>query len=395
MMTVENSSNQDKNITKSTASGQKTAQLNVFFLDSAKGFGATQQQLLDLALHLREQGYAPHICCPQKSMLMQKAHELGLNCQAIMGENSKKPSLTALMRIFWQQKRSKPICIHSFAEDCLPFAYKLARLRLINATLILHSCFDNPKRDGKALPAYWNVPKKIIYPSKYAANLWAEAGVDPAQSATIHTAHACLKSNEDSKNKRWVFVALEDLHEDSGLDFLLKAMSALWQHPYLPEWEVRIVGKGAKFEEIFQEAQSLGVSSRLALLGEQPLENILPYAHVVISPYIGPHGNISALMAAWSAELPLICTTVNAHMEVAHAGNAYTVPAVDPQRLASAMIELMCRPERMEHCCNLSTSMKEYANISRMLNQYTNLYQDCIARHGWVLPLQGKAKEQE
>ncbi len=378
---------------KSLKNEHKQAPLHVFFLDSSKEFGSAQSELLATALHLQNQGFVPHICCPESSTLMQKASEHALLTLCIASASAKKPSLMALMHLFWRQKRSQPICIHSFAEDCLPLAKKLAGLRRENSTLILHSCFEPPK--VKTLPAYWALPKKIIYASRYIANAWAEIGVDPAKMVVMHTAHANLKPSPKENSKRRVFIALEPLEEGSGIDFLLKAMSALWQHPYLPEWEVRIMGSGSLFERTFNEAKALGVTSRLALLGDQPFEDILPHAHVLVSPQTHAQGNITALMAAWSMGIPLVCTTVTAHAEVANMGNAFMVPPQDSQRLAAAMIELMCRPERVEHFCNLSVTMQDYAHISRLLNQYSNLYHECIARHGWVLPIQNKNQEQE
>ncbi len=369
--------------------------LMVFLLDSAIDFTPTQKELLALALHLRLQGFEPYIACPNNCKLMQKAKEQDLPTIAITSVQGGKPGIKALMRLFFKQKRKKALCIHTFAENCMPLAKRIANIRIINSTIILNSCFNSPTSAVKALPAYWSSPDKIIYPSKYVANTWAKVGVQSEQAAVIHTAKHALNANKDEVIKRWIFIAFEQLEQGTGVDCLLKAMSALWQHPHLPEWEVRIVGSGSFFQQLFNEAQALGVASRLSLLGDQCTQNVLQHAHILISPNMEPQGNMQALMIAWSAAMPLICTTVNAHMEVANINNAFLVTEADPQRLAAAMIELMCRPERMNYFCDASAKMQTFAQTSRLQEQYFTIYQDCIARRGWALPVKSASTVSE
>ncbi len=412
MTAVENDSKQDKDIPKAKINKYKQAPLNIYFLDTGNGFTTSQKEILALALHLKEQGCEPCICCRAKSALMKKAAELKLKKMVIIGANAKKVTMLGLLQLYFKMKRNDRVCLHSFSNDCLPLMQIISRMRQEDSTICLHSCFDSPsilsnelavgkmvswlckllapKNASKKLPSYWTVPQKVVFPSKFLANLWVEFGLKPTQPVAIHTSHAHLKPQAKTDSKRYVFVALEPLEEASGIDVLLKAMSALWQHPALPEWEVRVMGSGSGFEKTLNEAQSLGVSSRLALLGEQKIEDVLEYAHVIISPNTGPQGNISSLMAAWSMGLPLICTTVSAHMEVANIDNAMILPATDPQRLAAAMIDLMNNPESMDNLSKLSSSMYLYANISRFLGEYSNLYTECVAKHGWVLFLQNK-----
>ncbi len=358
------------------------AKMMVFLLDSSIELLPPQEELLSLALRLQELGFNPYIFCPATSELMQKAKAHGLAAVSI--SHNGKPSFSGLWRSFWMQKRNIPLCIHTFAENCLPLAARLANFRKENTTLILHSCFKLPT-SSKSLAKYWSLPKKIIYPSKFIANEWVKLGINAAQVEVVHTASQKISSYAEQKNKRWVFVAVERLEHSAGIDFLLKAMSALWQHPYLLDWEVRIVGEGQFFEQLLNEARSLGVESRLALLGKQDPAEVLQHANALISPFVEGQGNMSALMSAWSCGIPLICTMVNAHMEIANTNNALLIPEADPQRLAAAMIELMCRPERMEHFARNSANMRSYAQMTRLQKQYVKIYQDCISRFGWVV----------
>ncbi len=358
------------------------SKIMVFLLDTSMDFLNPQAELLMLALRLQEQGFNPHIFCPTSSTLMQKAEEHGLFVQSI--SNGTKPSFAGLWRIFWKQKNNVPLCIHTFTENCLPLAKRIAARRKNNSTILLHSCFDAPNQT-KTLAKYWDVPQKIVYPSKYMANVWAKAGINPDKVCIIHTVSEDLAPYVAQKSKRWIFIATEKLEQNSGIDFLLKAMSALWQHPYLPEWEVRVVGSGPLLEKLLDEAKALGVESRLALLGDQNMTDVMPYAHALVCPHVEGQGNLSALMRAWNCGMPLICTMVNGHMEIANTNNALLTPEADPQRLAAAMIEFMCRPERVEQFIKSSASMGSYAKTTRLQNQYLKLYQDCIARRGWVL----------
>ncbi len=380
--------------------------LTVLLLDSDMAYAQPQVQLLSLALRLRQEGFTPRIACPPASPLAKaaKAKKFPLidiiekNTQSTVTKKNKKFSLGTLLRLFFVQKRAVPLCIHCFDAACLPLIKRLVALRKKHSTVVLHSCFALPilPAKQKVLATYWQLPEKIICSSAYMRNAWAEAGIDPARLSSVHCAHIAAEFTQHTvrTRARFIFLTAEDLCQGSGVDLLLKAMLALWGRTDLPEWEIRVVGEGALFTDLLEEAKALGVDSRLALLGKQPLPDMLEHADVFISPHTNADGNIVALMAAWCAGIPLLCTSVQAHMEVVrHEKNAFTLTPADPHALIAAMIRLMQEKDLRQRLAHGSAIMRTYANIPRLEKQYLALYRDCIGRQGWLLPTTKKTHD--
>ena len=114
---------------------------------------------------------------------------------------------------------------------------------------------------------------------------------------------------------RFVFGLADALTPRSGAQVVMRAMAAIWQRDDLPPWEVRALGGGPRLAEILDEAENLGVASRLSMLNEQYLPEVLPRCHAWIAPGSSPEELPESLWGGVAAGLPLLCSQSPLHLE--------------------------------------------------------------------------------
>ncbi len=395
----------------------------VLLIDDSAHWAKAQKHLMAVAAVLSEcaQAYEIHIICRKDSPLHHAAQ--AYSCiplfppQDISRLKKNSPAAWRMaLKLLWRFGRKVPACVHTFSPSCIALARKFSRWRVKDKkniagtrTLMLHSAFGTPKEEGllpKHARRHGLIAEKILCPSQFVMDAWFESGVVPERIGVVYAAYepppellpasaseTTAKLRDEATQitpatikKRFIFMAFENLEEGAGLTVLLKAMAALWQHPHLPEWEVRVVGSGSLFETLLEEAEALGIAPRLALLGIQPMEPMASTAHVIVCPHTKPIGNIDSLMLAWNYALPLICTQVPGNLEVATVHNALLVPPGDPQSLAAAMIACMSDPQIEQHYSHMSSTMSTQAHMSRLQAEYCKLYETSIAQRHWSVP---------
>ncbi len=405
-----------KSATDATPSS-KTSPIIALLLDDSDQWGSAQKDLLVVAEALCANAglYDVQILCridsPLHKHLSQAAEaHTPFTCVPFFSQ----PALSGValwrlvVRLLWRFNKKARMCVHTFSPSCLPLARSLWRWRHRDkknasnkSTLVFHTAYGTPQAEHlcpRDVARLSQAVEKILCPSHYALHAWAEAGAQPECLSVInpichvppqdiaHSGNIKHPHTAPTAAQRFIFMAFEKLEDDAGLGVLLKAMAALWQHPDLPEWEVRVVGTGSQFDALLQEAQALGVAPRLGLFGEQPVDYMAPTAHTIVCPYISAAGNINTLTIAWSYGLPLICTQVTAHIELATTHNALLMPPNDPQSLAAAMISCMRDADIWTRAAHLSTTMTVHARAPRLQEQYMTIYNNSVARHGWPMP---------
>jgi glycosyltransferase involved in cell wall biosynthesis len=161
-------------------------------------------------------------------------------------------------------------------------------------------------------------------------------------------------------------------------------MAALWQVEDLPPWEVRLAGSGPMFRSLLDEAQKLGVLDRLAILGEQELHEVLPHCTILVLP----HGELvyaPGLASGWAAGLPVICPALPAALELSRNGeNALHVTPDNPQALAAAILHIIRNARLAEKLVQGGKTALASVSEERMIANSFDLYNELLARHGWV-----------
>ena len=142
------------------------------------------------------------------------------------------------------------------------------------------------------------------------------------------------------------FISVARLVPQKGLDVLIAALPRL--SGSAAEWQVFLVGDGPEREALQQQADDLGVSSRLCCLGfRSNPDQFLAEAAVFVLPSRF-EGMPNALLEAMAAGLAVIVTDASpGPLEVVEPGvSGLVVPSDDPAALAEAMQALASDPER-------------------------------------------------
>lgn len=348
----------------------------------------TRRQILALAEALRHDGrFAPRVCCPSGTPLALAAGERRLPLIPLRGAAPANP--LSLFRLWNGSRHGQPLLAHSFTPSALQAGRYLARLRSKDRTARMHSCFAPPvpSLTPRALAA-WEETDGILCGDGVILSALADAGITPGRMAVIRPGLDLAELPDEASprtRRRFIFAALEPLETGRGMEVFLKAMAALWQRTDLGDWEVRVAGEGKLFNALLDEARSLGVESRLALLGRQPPAAVLPLAHALVVPCTEVHGNVMALAWGWGLGMPVICTRVPGHAEATD-GNALTLTPGEPQELAAAMIRVMRDRELRRKLADAGWAMRSRISTERMARQCIDAYVRCASSRGWVLP---------
>ena len=333
-----------------------------------------EDHALALASAMRDGGrLAPMLLCAKNSRLHRRAAALNLPTLAAGGP-------VEFMRLWLWQRRHNHLLVQTFGECSMAAGRRVLAMRAPQSTLLSHAfllraphaeacagkgmlaahkilCGSNHVRERIAkacghdqAESPWRGPKNRQLPlaghvlSHVAPGMNLE-GYTPAPEWAAEQTEASdhAISGTPGGNQRFIFCMGDALTPRSGVHVLIRAMAAMWQRRDLPRWEVRAAGGGPRFTEVLEEAESLGVHSRLCLLNEQHLPPLLQDCHAWIAPGSAPDELPETFGAGLAAHLPVICGQGDLHTErlVAAPAAACMFEENNPQSLAEAMINTM------------------------------------------------------
>ncbi|MDR2054384.1 MAG: glycosyltransferase [Desulfovibrio sp.] len=345
---------------------------------------AEEEQALAIALALREGGRTkPYLLCARESWVQRQAAALKLPCLAV--RNRYNP--LNLLKLWLWQRRQASLLIQTVGEGSLRSGRRVQRWRKQGAALLAHAFFvrlpSDACRKGKAL---WAARKIFCGCESIRRNL-AEAdpggvkdrlvllapGINQDRYSPTRPGEVAERGKMEenpwlpARGRHFIFGMGCGLAAQSGALTAVRAMAALWQVGDLPPWEVRITGSGSRFAEVLEEAERLGVVSRLCLLGNQSAPDFLAACHVWLAPGTSPEERPDALWAGFAAGLPVICSRSALHVErLAGHDAAIMVEPDDPQALAGAMIELMSNPGLRQGLLTRAVALRGKWELGRM-----------------------------
>ncbi len=389
--------------TPATSSEDVAYALPVLLLDDATHYSLRQEEILAIAEALQSQGHRVYVLCPAYSLLGQKASEKNISVL------SSSLSFWGRLGLLWRFKRKKPVLIYAFSFATAAFARAWASMREPDATLCIQDVKELPHESKTALSAQiaaWQSFQKCIFPCAIMGKLWMDSGFE---SGRVHCIASALEPAlwdhmapvvSPHPSKRMVFLVHTALHEESGLPTVLKAMAQLleWEREknMSPSFEVRVIGSGQNFESLLTQARGLGVEQRLALLGEQPVTDVLPLVHGLILPQCnaqevcacltckdgGPSSPLYTLMAAWALALPVMCTEVAPYTEW-HQGKMLTFAPDDANALAENMWQCVQSANFWQKNSDNSAKMRHLVVMSRFQTDHISLHKDILEQRGW------------
>ena len=367
-----------------------------------------EDHALALATAMRDGGrLAPMLLCAKNSRLHRRATALNLPTLAAGGP-------VDFARLWLWQRRHKHLLVQTFGECSMAAGRRVLAMRPPKSTLLCHAFLLRPPHAEACAGKGMLAAHKILCGSNHVRERISRAsGITQGETAWRGPKNRQLPLTGDVLNqvapgmslegyapasvwpaapaapgdgRRFIFCMGDALTPRSGVHVLIRAMAAMWQRRDLPQWEVRAAGGGPRFKEVLEEAESLGVQSRLCLLNEQPLSQLLRNCHAWIAPGSAPDELPETLGAGLAAHKPVICGQGELHTQrlMAAPAAACMFEENNPQSLAEAMINIMTNQD-------LRRSLVQTGDALR-LGLGLNAFADAVyARHvawcgelGWI-----------
>ena len=370
-----------------------------------------EDHALALAAAMRDGGrLAPMLLCAKNSRLHRRAAALNLPTLAAGGP-------VDFTRLWLWQRRHKHLLVQTFGECSMAAGRRVLAMRAPISTLLCHAfllraphaeacagkgmlaahkilCGSNQVRERIAKASGitqgetpWHGPKNRQLPlagdvlTQLAPGMNLE-GYTPAPEWKAEAPLAESTGNEP----RFIFCMGDALTPRSGVHVVIRAMAAIWQRRDLPRWEVRAAGGGPRFQEVLEEAESLGVQSRLCLLNEQPLHQLLHSSHAWIAPGSAPDELPDTLGAGLAAHLPVICGQGDLHNQRLKAAPAAACMFEEnnPQSLAEAMINIMTNNDLRRNIVQAGDALRPSLGLDAFADSVCARHEAWCAELGWL-----------
>lgn len=358
---------------------------------------------LALATRMRDGGrLAPLLIATAGSDLAQKSGDLKIP----LLEMKRSFDAIAMFKLWRWQKKHKGLLILGIGSGSIALGCRLWGMRPKNSAELDFCFFLKPPAEQKKFPKNFFKASHFLCGSSFISEKLRElAGGEPAFPEIIPAPPGINVENydfsrpvytrEDFLHKRhFVFGMAESLEPRSGALLVARAMAALWQKYDLPRWEVRMFGSGPRFNEVLEEAQNLGVASRLSLLAEQPLGEVARYCHAWLAPGSSPMESPQDLWCAFAARIPLICSKSDLHKERLAMGApnaALTVDGNNPQEMARAMIAVAANTALRNRLVEHGAGFLPVISLSAMSARICDYLEEWGDKAGFA----GKEKERE
>lgn len=160
-----------------------------------------------------------------------------------------------------------------------------------------------------------------------------------------------------------------------GHKYLIAAAPAIVQR--FPNARFVLVGDGPLRQQVEQQIEALGVRDHFVLLGfRRDITQLLGLFDLFILPSLS-EGLPNAVLEAMACSNPVVATAVNGVVEVVeHEKTGLLIPPADPERLATAVIELLSSPERLKQMGrNGRERVAKFFSVEQQISKFEMLYQ--------------------
>ncbi|MBD5608498.1 MAG: glycosyltransferase family 4 protein [Desulfovibrio sp.] len=297
-----------------------------------------------------EDAIEPFVVCPRGSSVADLARDEAIPC--LLAASAGNPIRT--FKLWRWQRSAEKLGVLIVGKRALGVGRGLLKLRGKRETDLSFAFFmDAPGSEAREIRFLSRGREFFCGTGRIVGEIRAAMGdeakfrsVAPGIDAASYSV-ARVRDNADYNDDfHFAFGMAASLLPRSGALLVIRAMAALWQKENLPPWEVRMFGEGPRYAEILREAGSLGVMSRLSILGDQPLSEVCAFCDGWIAPGASEEETPQVLWSGVAAELPLICSVNPLHMErLPSDASALWIEENDPQKLAKAMIDVLSSPE--------------------------------------------------
>lgn len=215
------------------------------------------------------------------------------------------------------------------------------------------------------------------YPARYRRSMiLIEHGLDAPQPQESRTA---TRRRFGLPQAQPLLLNVGRVTEQKNQDVLIRALACL------PQAHLVIAGAGAKDDVFHELAVTLGIESRLHMLGALPAQDISDLyaaADLFVFPSIWETFGLAAVEAAM-AGMPMVVADLQALREVLNAGGGEPVTFVAPRNVEgwiSAIGTALAAPPASQVLTNFARAIARKYSRQRMIESYQSLFEADLPR---------------
>jgi sugar transferase (PEP-CTERM/EpsH1 system associated) len=341
--------------------------------------GGQEKLLVELARHSDRSRLAlGFVSLGHRGALAGDLEACGAAVVALGQPSGLKPGLVwRLARLF---RRMRPDVVHTHDPRSLIYAAPAARLARVRR--VVHTRHG---RDVGATPRQLAMVRclsrlvdRFVCVSEAVTELSRQQGIPGRKLSTILNGIDVSRFAYNGPNPDGSIVTVARLGPEKDVGNLVRA-AALGMRA-AADLRVEVAGSGPCWDHLKSLAAELGVSQRVAFLGEvRDVPAVLARARIFVLPSRS-EGIPLTVLEAMARGLPVVATRVGGLTEVVIEGETgLLVPPADPARLAEAILTVWRDAGRGEAMGRAGRRrVEEHFDVRRMVAQYEVLYREGI-----------------
>lgn len=361
--------------------------------------GGAAENVVQLALGLRDQGFEPELAGPLESAIYERARAAGVAVFPLSlerGYGDPQRDLAALRRLVGLIRARRYDLVHCHAAKAGVLG-RLAATALRKPVIYTSHSFPFVGDFSEARRIFSIAVERALGPLSDAILCVCESERQEAldhrvaDASILHVIYnACAPCQGDvgldarlsaMREGGPVAAAVTVLRAQKSVDVLLDAAPMVFER--VPEARIAVVGDGPLRDELHAHAARLGLDSdeRFAFLPfEAPPARHLRAMDLYVLPSSWEAFPIGVL-EAMACGVPQVATDVGGTGEAVTPETGRMVPKRDPRALADAMCELLSDPERRAAMAEASRARhSEHYTLDRVVAETAGLYRHVLDR---------------
>jgi glycosyltransferase involved in cell wall biosynthesis len=319
--------------------------------------GGGEQQVADIAVALRQRGYAVTVACSTGGMLSQMLAQQNVPVRILMNRLVKRRvSIGYALRLRALVREDRFHLVHAHLYASVAAAAIATRGMDVPLVVTEHSeaAWRGPRARFISRWAYRRAARVIAVSRGIRGRLIAQDRVSPECVAVIPNAVA-LRTDDVTEPLTAIIPAawregpligvVARLQPEKGVHIFLEAIPLVLSG--VPTAHVLLIGDGPLRGELEERVKQLGLADRVHFLGfKANARSFIARLDLLVLPSLS-EGTPLVILEAMAACVPVVASDVGGIPEqIRHGQEGLLVPAGDPTRLAEACLQIVQDPSR-------------------------------------------------
>jgi len=339
--------------------------------------GGTQRQLIELLRRIDRSRFQIYpVCFHDDGPWTGRVSELGDAITRFPIYGFRRPATARQLFSFARWCRQKNIAVlHSWEIYSNVFALPGAALARVPLRIGSRRGLGGPPAVRRLQALACRAAHRMVANSRAAADQLVSEGIADERIDVVPNGidlSLFPERLEWARPRKITMVAC--LREGKRIDVLVAAAPQIIAR--YPDVEFEIVGDGPCREQLIAQAEAAGVRSHVRFMGHRDdVPAILSASDLFVLPSES-EASPNVVLEAMAAGLPVVASRVGGIPELVADGiTGHLIPPGDPQSLASAILDLLDRPDRAAAFgqAGRMRTAREYS-FDRMVRQFETLY---------------------